>query len=85
MARIATVVCTSHSPWLFAQADEWMSGGRERYADGVQRPQVPTDSPEVSNWITAAAVTDGMPGTVVDYVPIYASPIGVAFAYWENV
>ncbi|HEV8020322.1 MAG TPA: hypothetical protein VGP41_03600 [Candidatus Lustribacter sp.] len=49
MARISTVVCTSHSPWLFAQADEWVSQGRERYADGVQRPKVPTDTPEVSN------------------------------------
>lgn len=42
-------------------------------------------SGEVRNWIAAAAVADGKPGTVVDYVPIYASPIGVAFAYWEQV
>ena len=39
---------------------------------------------EVRNWIAAAAVADGRPGTVVDYVPIYASPVGVAFAYWEK-
>ena len=42
-------------------------------------------SGEVRNWIAAAAVADGKPGTVVDYVPIYQSPIGVAFAYWESV
>lgn len=42
-------------------------------------------SGEVRNWIAAAAVADRQPGTVVDYVPIYASPIGVAFAYWEHV
>ena len=42
-------------------------------------------SGEVRNWITAAAVVDGKPGTVVDYVPINASPIGVAFAYWDDV
>lgn len=48
MARISTVVCTSHSPWLFAAADDWVVQGRERYADGVQRPQVPTDPPDVS-------------------------------------
>jgi anti-sigma factor RsiW len=40
-------------------------------------------SGEVRNWITAAAMAEGRPGTVVDYVPIYASPIGVAFAYWR--
>jgi hypothetical protein len=39
---------------------------------------------EVRNWIAAAAVADGRPGTVVDYVPIYASPVGAAFAYWER-
>jgi catalytic LigB subunit of aromatic ring-opening dioxygenase len=39
---------------------------------------------EVRNWIAAAAVADGRPGTVVDYVPIYSSPVGAAFAYWER-
>lgn len=39
---------------------------------------------ETRNWIAAAAVADGKPGTVVDYVPVYASPCGMAFAYWEN-
>ncbi len=40
---------------------------------------------ETRNWIAAAAVADGKPGTVVDYVPVYASPCGMAFAYWDNV
>jgi hypothetical protein len=48
MAHISTVVCTSHSPWLFAGPDDWVSQGAERYADGKQKPQVPTDSPEVT-------------------------------------
>lgn len=39
---------------------------------------------EIRNWIAAAAVVDGRPGTVVDYVPIYSSPVGAAFAYWER-
>jgi hypothetical protein len=38
---------------------------------------------ETCCWIAAAAVVDGLPATVVDYVPIYASPIGVGFAYWD--
>lgn len=38
---------------------------------------------EIRNWIAAAAVVDGVPGTVVDYVPINASPIGAGFAYWQ--
>ncbi|MGA2395961.1 MAG: hypothetical protein ABSH03_21695 [Candidatus Lustribacter sp.] len=40
---------------------------------------------ETRNWIVAAAVADGKPGTVVDYIPIYASPIGVSWAYWDNI
>jgi len=40
-------------------------------------------SGETRNWIAAAAVADGRPGQVVDYVAINASPIGVAFAYWD--
>jgi hypothetical protein len=39
---------------------------------------------EARNWLIAAAVADGVPGTVVDYVPVYASPIGMAFAYWDH-
>jgi len=38
---------------------------------------------EIRNWIAAAAVVDGMPGTVVDYVDINASPAGVGFASWD--
>jgi Catalytic LigB subunit of aromatic ring-opening dioxygenase len=38
---------------------------------------------ETRNWIAAAAVVDGTPGTVVDYVTINASPIGAGFAYWK--
>jgi Catalytic LigB subunit of aromatic ring-opening dioxygenase len=38
---------------------------------------------ETCNWIAAAAVAEGQPATVVDYVPVYASPIGAAFAYWR--
>jgi hypothetical protein len=38
---------------------------------------------EIRNWIAASAVVDGTPGTVVDYVDINASPVGVGFAYWD--
>ncbi len=38
---------------------------------------------EIRNWIAASAVVDGTPGTVVDYVDINASPVGVGFAYWQ--
>jgi hypothetical protein len=30
-----------------------------------------------------AAAIAGRPGVVVDYVPVYASPCGMAFAYWD--
>jgi Catalytic LigB subunit of aromatic ring-opening dioxygenase len=38
---------------------------------------------ETRNWIIVAGVVDGTPGTVVDYVPVYASPVGLAFAQWS--
>jgi hypothetical protein len=38
---------------------------------------------ETRNWIITAAVMDGIPATVVDYVPVYASPVGLGFAYWK--
>ena len=53
-----------------------------RFSNGVQGyggPQGGTR--EHSNWIAAAAACEGRPWTVLDYVPIYRSPIAVAFAY----
>jgi aromatic ring-opening dioxygenase catalytic subunit (LigB family) len=38
---------------------------------------------ETRNWVAAAAVADGVPGTVLASVDIWASPIGVAFASWD--
>jgi hypothetical protein len=38
---------------------------------------------ETCNWIAAAAVAEGQPFTLVDYIPIHASPIGAAFACWR--
>lgn len=35
---------------------------------------------ESCNWIAAAATVDGCGATLIDYVPVYASPIGVGFA-----
>jgi hypothetical protein len=36
---------------------------------------------ETCNWIAAAAVAEGSRATIVDYVPLYAAPVGAAFAY----
>ena len=36
---------------------------------------------ETCNWIAAAGAADGSRFTVVDYVPVYASPVGAGFAY----
>ena len=38
---------------------------------------------ETCNWIAAAGVVDGTTATIVDRVPIYASPIDAAFAYFN--
>jgi len=39
---------------------------------------------ETCNWIAAAAVADGSRPTIADYVPLYSSPIGAGFAYWDK-
>jgi aromatic ring-opening dioxygenase catalytic subunit (LigB family) len=57
--------------------DTWVDGGTGMY-NGIG-----SGTGETRNWIAAAAVADGTPGTVIDYVPIYSSPCGVGFAYWE--
>jgi 3-O-methylgallate 3,4-dioxygenase len=42
-------------------------------------------SRETCAWIAAAAVSDGRPATIVDYIEVYASPVGNAFAYCDQV
>jgi len=55
---------------------------RGRGSTGMPAPGGPHGGTrETCNWIAAAATAEGMAETVVDYVPVYASPIGVAFAY----
>jgi len=40
---------------------------------------------ETCNWIAAAGVADGSRSTIVDYVPVYASPVGAAFSYCTSL
>ena len=35
--------------------------------------------------LIAAAATEGRPTTIVDYIEVYASPVGNAFAYCDEV
>lgn len=56
----------------------WVDGGTGMYLG------LGSGTGETRNWVAAAAMVDGKPGTVVDYIPVYASPCGVSFAYWEN-
>jgi hypothetical protein len=39
---------------------------------------------ETRDWIVTAGVMDGIPGTIIDYVPVYASPCGMGFASWKG-
>jgi hypothetical protein len=38
---------------------------------------------ETCNWIAAAGAVEGSTATIIDRVPIYASPINAAFAYFD--
>src|SRR5262245_3432925 len=59
-------------------------GARSRVVTGMPGfggPQGGTR--ETCNWIAAAATVEGATATIVDRVPIYASPIDAAFAYFN--
>lgn len=38
---------------------------------------------EICNWIAAAGAVEGRTATIVDRIPVYASPIDTAFAYFN--
>ncbi len=40
---------------------------------------------EICNWIAAAGVAEGSRSTIVDYIPIYSSPIGAGFSYCDKL
>jgi len=66
-------------PWDYGTAP---ARGQERAWTGMSGG-VGNGTGETRNWIVAAAVADGRPATWVEYVPVYASPCGMAFAYWD--
>jgi hypothetical protein len=60
-------------------------GERARQATGMPGfggPQGGTR--EICNWIAAAGAADGSRSTIVDYIPVYASPVGAGFSYCLN-
>ena len=59
---------------------------RARSITGMPTPGGPAlGTRETCAWIAAAAVTDGRPTTIVDYIDVFASPVGNAFAYCVDV
>ena len=55
-----------------------------RNVTGMPQPGGPAfGTRETCAWIAAAAVTEGRPTTIVDYIEVWASPVGNAFAYCE--
>ena len=58
--------------------------GLGRETTGMRRAHGPQGGTrQTCNWIAASAVSDRSPTVVVDYVPVYASPIGAAFTYCD--
>ena len=59
---------------------------RGRNVTGMPSPGGPAlGSRETCAWIAAAGVTDGRKTTIIDYIDAYASPVGNAFAYCDDV
>ncbi|MPZ49104.1 MAG: hypothetical protein GEU75_07370 [Dehalococcoidia bacterium] len=60
-------------------------GPRSRTVTGMPGSPGPQGgSRETCAWIGAAGVSNGHAHTLIDYIPLYASPLGVAFAYWNQ-
>ena len=59
------------------QTARWIDGGTGMYTG------IGSGTGETRNWVAAAGVADGKPGVVLDYVPVFASPCGMGFAYWD--
>jgi 3-O-methylgallate 3,4-dioxygenase len=59
---------------------------RARAITGMPSPGGPAlGTRETCAWVAAAAVSEGRPTTIIDYVDAYASPAGNAFAYCDDV
>lgn len=57
-----------------------------RGVTGLPTPGGPQGgSRETLCWISAAAMAEGRPSVIVDYIPVYASPVGSAFAYCDDL
>jgi hypothetical protein len=54
---------------------------------GIPREKLRSGNSEILNWVTAAAVLEGLTPTVLDYVPGYRTPAGtgtgMAFTRWD--
>jgi 3-O-methylgallate 3,4-dioxygenase len=54
---------------------------------GIPRGKLRSGNSEILNWVTAAAVLEGLTPTILDYVPGYRTPAGtgtgMAFARWD--
>ena len=62
------------------------TGTRERNVTGMPSPGGPAlGSRETCAWIAAAAVSEGRPTTIVDYIETWASPVGNAFAFCDSI
>lgn len=66
--------------------DDLSQSEDRRGASGLPSPGGPQDGTrETCNWIGAAAMGEGCRHNIVDYVPVYASPFGAAFAWSTEI
>lgn len=87
MAQIVAVVQTSHTPFCYRIPEGDTSQDisvRGRAATGMPALSGPQGGThEICNWIAAAGAVEGRTATLVDRIPVYASPIDTAFAYFN--
>jgi hypothetical protein len=64
-----------------------IAAGNAAALSGIPRGKLRSGNSEILNWVTAAGALEGLPATIVDYVPGYRTPAGtgtgMAFARWE--
>jgi hypothetical protein len=67
-------------PWDYPS--ERPEKGPDRAAWTGMTGGVGSGAGETRNWLITAAIMEGKPADWADYVPVYASPCGMGFAYW---
>jgi hypothetical protein len=87
----------SHCPlgpragWVDEPLDRWVleciakgEGAKLQHLFTFDSDTLRSGTGEIRSWITVAGAFDGIPATIVDYIPVRHAVTGLGFAYWKS-